>query len=71
MAAALTVIVASQLGTTCFFNSYCNWWSFGVGFFKRIFDSNEQRFYKKQEKNLKSIKRIRFMQEELDKLEVN
>ena len=42
MAASITVIIASQLRSSCIFNSYCSWWYLWSWFLKRVLRPNRK-----------------------------
>lgn len=70
MAAAVTVIVASQLGLPVSSTHIAVGGVFGVGFLREYLDSNEQRFLQETRKKFKKHKReLESMQDELDRLE--
>jgi inorganic phosphate transporter, PiT family len=71
MAAAITVIIASQLGLPVSSTHIAIGGVFGVGFLREFLDANEQRFLQETRKKFKKHKReLDLMQEELDKLEL-
>lgn len=71
MAAAFTVIVASQLGLPVSSTHIAVGGVFGVGFLREFLDSNEQRFLQETRKKFKKHKKeLDAMQEELDRLEL-
>ena len=70
MAAAVTVIVASQLGLPVSSTHIAVGGVFGVGFLREYLDSNEQRFLQETRKKFKKHKReLESMQDELERLE--
>ena len=71
MAAAFTVIVASQLGLPVSSTHIAVGGVFGVGFLREYLDSNEKKFLQETRKRFKKHKReLDAMQEELSKLEI-
>ncbi|MDY3204551.1 MAG: inorganic phosphate transporter [Arcobacter sp.] len=70
MAAAVTVIIASQLGLPVSSTHIAIGGVFGVGFLREYLDLNEKRFLQETRKKFKRHKReLDFMQDELDRLE--
>ncbi len=71
MSAAVTVIIASQLGLPVSSTHIAIGGVFGVGFLREFLDANEQRFLQETRKKFKKHKReLDIMQDELDKLEL-
>lgn len=71
MAAAFTVIVASQLGLPVSSTHIAVGGVFGVGFLREFLDNNEKRFLQETRKRFKRHKReLDLMQEELNRLEI-
>lgn len=71
MAAAFTVIVASQLGLPVSSTHIAVGGVFGVGFLREYLDSNEKKFLQETRKRFKRHKReLDTMQDELSKLEI-
>lgn len=71
MAAAFTVIVASQLGLPVSSTHIAVGGVFGVGFLREYLDSNEQRFLQQTRKRFKKHKKeLTVMSDELEKLEL-
>ena len=71
MAAAFTVIVASQLGLPVSSTHIAIGGVFGVGFLREYLDMNEKRFLQETRKKFRKHKKeLDNMQEELDKLEL-
>ena len=71
MAAALTVIVASQLGLPVSSTHIAIGGVFGVGFLREYLDANEKNFLQETRKKFRKHKKeLDFMQEELDRLEL-
>ncbi|MDD2886344.1 MAG: inorganic phosphate transporter [Aliarcobacter sp.] len=71
MSAAVTVIIASQLGLPVSSTHIAIGGVFGVGFLREYLDANEQRFLQETRKKFKKHKReLDIMQDELDKLEL-
>ncbi len=70
MAAAITVIIASQLGLPVSSTHIAVGGVFGVGFLREYLDANEKTFLQKTRKKFKKHKKeLNQMQEELTKLE--
>lgn len=71
MAAAVTVIIASQLGLPVSSTHIAIGGVFGVGFLREYLDANEQRFLQETRKKFKKHKKeLDSMHEELEKLEI-
>ena len=71
MAAALTVILASQLGLPVSSTHIAIGGVFGVGFLREYLDMNEKRFLQETRKKFKKHKKeLDNMQEELSKIEL-
>ena len=71
MAAALTVILASQLGLPVSSTHIAIGGVFGVGFLREYLDMNEKRFLQETRKKFKKHKKeLDNLQEELDKIEL-
>jgi inorganic phosphate transporter, PiT family len=71
MAAAVTVIIASQLGLPVSSTHIAIGGVFGVGFLREFLDANEQRFLQETRRKFKKHKKeLDSMHEELQKLEI-
>jgi inorganic phosphate transporter, PiT family len=71
MAAAVTVIIASQLGLPVSSTHIAIGGVFGVGFLREFLDANEQRFLQETRRKFKKHKKeLDLMHEELEKLEI-
>jgi inorganic phosphate transporter, PiT family len=71
MAAAVTVIIASQLGLPVSSTHIAIGGVFGVGFLREFLDANEQRFLQETRRKFKKHKKeLDAMHEELQKLEI-